>query len=220
MRRAISKAAIAFWLIAAAVFPAAIPAHAASGGAPPVPLTLEAAMALAAAGKLKDAYAIYRRLAAAGNAEAMYRLAEAHRTGQAIPIDLPEAICWYLKAAAKGHKTAQRRIIEITFYFGHPFTPGGRDEADTYDLYFVTPNADYLYLHGDISWRVKLPVVQIHAALMIELAARQGHRRARLFRWWKKSEMDPREYAAAIKLADAWHRGDMKKWAAILLRTP
>lgn len=207
---------LAVWLTSAAI----VQISAASGSATSTPATLEAATALAAQGKLKDAYAIYRQLAAAGNAEATYRLAEAHRTGQAIPIDLPEAICGYLKAARLGHKQAQRRIIEVFFYAGFKLDPGGSDEQNTYRLYFRSPNPDFFYLRGKNAWDGGTPIHRIFSTVLVQLAADQGNLVASVRSYWRKQSMNSNEFAAATKIVEAWRRGEMKAWSQWLLATP
>lgn len=82
-------------LIAAAL--AAVPALA----------DVEAGVDAWARGDYKKAVAEWRGPAIAGDADAQFNLGQAYKLGRGVPVDLPQAVDWYRKAALQGHVQAE-----------------------------------------------------------------------------------------------------------------
>ena len=57
-------------------------------------------------GDYKAAVDTWRPLAAAGDADAQFNLAQAYKLGRGVPVDLPMATEWFRKAAVQGHAQA------------------------------------------------------------------------------------------------------------------
>ena len=64
-------------------------------------------------GQTQDALRIWRKLAAAGQADAQYNLGLIHQHADGVPRNYAEATKWYAQAAAQGDVYAQRAIGEI-----------------------------------------------------------------------------------------------------------
>jgi cell division septation protein DedD len=64
------------------------------------------------------AVAIWRPLAAAGNADAAFNLGQAYRLGRGVPVDLAQAKNWLEKAARAGHIDAQTTLGLLLFDSG------------------------------------------------------------------------------------------------------
>lgn len=64
------------------------------------------------------AVAIWRPLAAAGNADAAFNLGQAYRLGRGVPVDLAQAKTWLEKAARAGHMDAQTTLGLLLFDSG------------------------------------------------------------------------------------------------------
>lgn len=65
------------------------------------------------------AIAIWRPLAAKGDADAQFNLAQAYRLGKGVPVDLGEALSLYTRAANTGHIDAQTQLGIMLFQNGN-----------------------------------------------------------------------------------------------------
>ncbi|MET0269747.1 MAG: tetratricopeptide repeat protein, partial [Sphingomonas sp.] len=99
---------------------AATPAMAAPGGRaePAVETAIRDGAEAWEAGNFARALALWRPLAAAGNADAQYNLAQAYRLGRGVATDPAQARGWYLKAAEQGHAEAQANYGLMRFHAG------------------------------------------------------------------------------------------------------
>lgn len=136
---------------------------------------LDEAKSAIAAGHYEQAAAIYRELAAAGDAKAQYNLAQMHFYGDGMPQDYREAIRLYRLAAEQGLGDAQYRLGVI--YFTNKVTPPDYPEAIR--LYRLAAEQGHVksqldlglvYLKGEV-------VAQDYAAAQhwLTLAAQQGN---------------------------------------------
>ena len=64
------------------------------------------------------AVAIWRPLAAAGDADAAFNLAQAYRLGKGVPLNLSSSQSWYERAARKGHVDASTSLGILLFQNG------------------------------------------------------------------------------------------------------
>ena len=62
---------------------------------------------------------VWRPLAARGDADAMFNLAQAYRLGKGVAVDLPEAMSFYTRAANAGHIDAQTQLGILLFQNGN-----------------------------------------------------------------------------------------------------
>lgn len=60
-----------------------------------------------AQGDYAKALKLWRPLAQAGDADAQFNLAQAHKLGRGVPQDMNAALDWYQKAAVQGHRQAE-----------------------------------------------------------------------------------------------------------------
>ena len=72
-----------------------------------------------AAGRHAEAVAIWKPLAARGQADAAFNLGQAHKLGRGVPADLAEAQRWYEQAARGGHSEAQTSLGLLLFQNGN-----------------------------------------------------------------------------------------------------
>lgn len=70
-------------------------------------------------GDTAGAVAIWRPLAAKGDADAAFNLGQAYRLGKGVPIDLAQAQSWLDRAARKGHIDAQATLGLLLFQNGN-----------------------------------------------------------------------------------------------------
>lgn len=66
------------------------------------------------------ALAAWRPLAAKGNPDALFNMAQAYRLGRGVPIDLGRAEDLYTRAARLGHVDAQTELGRLLFQAGYP----------------------------------------------------------------------------------------------------
>ncbi|MGB0721132.1 MAG: SPOR domain-containing protein [Gammaproteobacteria bacterium] len=71
---------------------------------------LDSAMSAYRGGRFSDAYGAFRELAAAGNAEAQFRLGLMYHQGRGAPRNYAEALAWYRQSAAQGNAMAQNNL--------------------------------------------------------------------------------------------------------------
>jgi TPR repeat protein len=71
------------------------------------------------AGRAEQAVAIWRPLAARGQADAAYNLGQAYKLGRGVPADLAEAQRFYEQAARAGHLEAQTSLGLLLFQNGN-----------------------------------------------------------------------------------------------------
>lgn len=64
------------------------------------------------------AVAIWKPLAASGDADAQFNLGQAYRLGRGVPLDLGSAQMWFQRAANKGHVDAQTTLGLLLFQNG------------------------------------------------------------------------------------------------------
>jgi cell division septation protein DedD len=64
------------------------------------------------------AVAIWKPLAAAGDADAQFNLGQAYRLGRGVPLDLGAAQMWFQRAASSGHMDAQTTLGLLLFQNG------------------------------------------------------------------------------------------------------
>lgn len=69
-------------------------------------------------GDYTKAIAEWRPLANAGDADAQFNMGQAYKLGRGVPVDLPIALDWYRKAAAKGHQRAEDNMGLLMFQQG------------------------------------------------------------------------------------------------------
>lgn len=86
--------------------------------APAVAPSVRAGVDLWRAGDYPAAVAIWQPFAAAGDADAMFNLGQAHKLGRAVPVDKVLARDWYRKAALKNHLPAQANLGILLFQAG------------------------------------------------------------------------------------------------------
>ena len=70
-------------------------------------------------GDTAGAVAIWRPLAAKGDADAAFNLGQAYRLGKGVPLDLAQAQSWFDRAARKGHVDAQTTLGLLLFQNGN-----------------------------------------------------------------------------------------------------
>ena len=85
--------------------------------APPPP-SVRSGVELWRAGDYPAAVAIWQPFASAGDPDAMFNMAQAHKLGRAVPRDLALARDYYRKAATKGHLPAQANLGILLFQAG------------------------------------------------------------------------------------------------------
>lgn len=66
----------------------------------------------------RNAVAIWRPLAEAGDADAQFNLGQAYRLGRGVPLDLAAARIWFERAARSGHLDAETTLGLLTFQNG------------------------------------------------------------------------------------------------------
>jgi uncharacterized protein len=89
------------------------------GSAPAHAQSVRAGVEAWSEGRHSEAAAIWRALAAKGNADAAFNLAQAYRLGRGVPLDLAEAQRWYEQAARSGHAEAQTSLGMLLFQNGN-----------------------------------------------------------------------------------------------------
>lgn len=102
---------IAATLVALLAGPALIAAQ-------PAPDRTKAGVDAWESGDYAKAVGIWRPLAAAGDADAQFNLAQAHRLGRGVAVDETTARGWYLKAAQQNHPQAQANYGLLLFQKG------------------------------------------------------------------------------------------------------
>lgn len=88
-------------------------------GAPVAAQDVKAGIAAWAKSDYLGAINIWRPLAAKGDADAMFNLAQAYRLGKGVAVDLPEAMSFYTRAANAGHVDAQTQLGILLFQNGN-----------------------------------------------------------------------------------------------------
>lgn len=68
-----------------------------------------------AQGDYAKAFKIWQPLAAAGDADAQYNIAQAYKWGRGVPQDMNAALDWYSKAAVQGHQQAEDNVGLLLF---------------------------------------------------------------------------------------------------------
>lgn len=79
--------------------------------------TLEEAENADKRGDLKEAYAIYKKLADQGSAPAQFNAGVFSQRGLGTPTDYPAAEAWFFKAAQQGHVKAQQHLASLYVYY-------------------------------------------------------------------------------------------------------
>jgi cell division septation protein DedD len=155
-----------FWIIAIALVMAA-PASAQN---------VRAGIEAWGAGQPEKAIAIWRPLAAKGQADAAFNLGQAYKLGRGVPIDLAQAQRFYEQAARGGHLEAQTSLGLLLFQNGGrvPAMRWLKQAADSGE-----PRAMLVYgtalFNGD-----GVPVDRIRAYALVSRAAAQGLAPARI----------------------------------------
>lgn len=66
-------------------------------------------------GDYAKAVEIWRPLAAAGEPDAQFNMGQAYKLGRGVPVDMPVAMEWFRKAAARGHLRAEDNLGLLLF---------------------------------------------------------------------------------------------------------
>ncbi len=97
---------------------AATAAALAVAGAPAFGQGVEAGIGAWQAGNFDEAVRVWRPLAARGDADAQFNLAQAYKLGRGVPVNLNLAEQWYERAARQGHVQAGANLGLILFQNG------------------------------------------------------------------------------------------------------
>ena len=140
-----------------------------------------------------NAIAIWRPLAASGNADAQFNLAQAYRLGRGVSVDLPEAMSLYTRAANAGHVDAQTQLGVMLFQSGnqlsglrwlHAAADGGEPRAQLIygtalfngdGLVTRDPEAAYRYVARAVAQGLapaKATLAEMDASIPVEVRAR------------------------------------------------
>lgn len=87
--------------------------------APAAAQSVKAGIEAWTAGRHAEAVAIWKPLAARGQADAAFNLGQAHKLGRGVPASLAEAQRWYEQAARAGHPEAQTSLGLLLFQNGN-----------------------------------------------------------------------------------------------------
>ncbi len=118
--------------------------------------------------------------ASAGNADAIFELAQRKADGKGIPQDVDGAILWYQKAAEQDHREAQYELATCyAFGLGVPQDYG--KAIPWYEKAAVSGHANSQYMFA-MSYQYALNDVSdvAKAKIWYERAAEQGHEKAKL----------------------------------------
>ncbi len=101
------------------VYSAAMLLACAALAAPVAAQTVKTGIEAWAAGRPAEAVAIWKPLAARGQADAAFNLGQAHKLGRGVPASLAEAQRWYEQAARAGHAEAQTSLGLLLYQNGN-----------------------------------------------------------------------------------------------------
>src|ERR1700761_9563403 len=109
---------------------------------PATPATVKDGVDAWQQGNYDRAVTIWRPLAAQGDADAAFNLAQAYKLGRGVPTDLAQAKIWYGKAAEAGHWRAAANYGLVLFQDGDrkgamPWIERASDDGD--------PRAQYVF---------------------------------------------------------------------------
>ncbi len=88
-------------------------------GVPAVAQSVRAGIEAWSAGRHAEAVAVWRPLAARGNADAAFNLGQAYKLGRGVPADLAAAQRWFEQAGRAGHVEAQTNLGLLLFQNGN-----------------------------------------------------------------------------------------------------
>ena len=188
------------WLIVLATFVAA----------PASSQNVKAGIDAWAAGQPEQAVAIWRPLAAKGQADAAYNLGQAYKLGRGVPPDLAEAQRYYEQSARAGHLEAQTSLGLLLFQSGN--RSGSlrwlKQASDSGE-----PRAMLIYgtalFNGD-----GVPEDRVQAYALVSRAAAQGLAPARVTLGEMEQIIPLEERKAGVKLAQQLVRVAIKPAAA------
>jgi TPR repeat protein len=136
-----------------------------------------------------DAKAAYwlREAAIHGEKEAAYRLGNAFRTGQGVPVSKIDAYCWYVLAAQAGHNASEQQVKELTSQLS---------DAEI---------AAVRYQLGQMSLRgVGIKADPVTAYFWFQLAEAAGHPGAKQAKQELQSRMNVEQLETASEKAARW----------------
>jgi len=157
-----------------------------------------------------EAVAIWRPLAARGNADAAFNLGQAYKLGRGVPADLAAAQRWYEQAARAGHLEAQTSLGLLLFQNGNR-SGALRWLAQAAEA--AEPRAMLVYgtalFNGD-----GVPEDRVRAYALVSRAAAQGLAPARVTLGEMEQLIPLEERKAGVKLAQQLVRGPVSPAAA------